>query len=578
MSLGVLLASAAAFLVLAYAVLRFMELLPSIADARILIGHTETDSTIQRVRQSAGNRAAFEAIYQERDDPWNSNTPGYRYQQRKYEVILSLLPQRRFAHVLDIGCGLGAMSWRMAARADKVLGLDLAQSAVERASAHYADIPNLTFAQGDIFALPPELDGAFDLILLTDVLYYAPDTSRESYEKVAARVAQLLRPGGICVICNHYFAWVMDIPTRLSNVIHAAFKREKQFGAFQEYWRPFYLVTLLTRGEPGAAPAPSSSRGKKLLAAMTGLALIALVAWIGVRQIGHQVLDAGWAIPMVIAVHLIQLTLSSFAWQCTISGSELSGFGLLRLRLMREAINSLLPVAQIGGLLANIRLLTQRGVSASSAAAGAVLDLWTEALSQSVFIIAGLAILAGLGGNSSLILWLGIGAAGIALGLGLLGLVQRAGLLRMLEDAILRWTGGLPTDSTHGFAAEIHRRMEYRGRLAGASALHLLSWALGSVEVWLILTAMGVKVSLAQSFVIESLGTAIRSLGFIVPAALGVQEGGYILVCGLFGIPPATAVALSMVKRLREILVGVPGLLMWSRAEWKHRFSQGGDK
>jgi hypothetical protein len=46
-----------------------------------------------------------------------------------------------------------------------------------------------------------------------------------------------------------------------------------------------------------------------------------------------------------------------------------------------------------------------------------------------------------------------------------------------------------------------------------------------------------------------------------------VQEAGFILVSGLFGISPDTAIALSMVKRARELLVGLPGLVAWQWSE-----------
>jgi uncharacterized membrane protein YbhN (UPF0104 family) len=84
------------------------------------------------------------------------------------------------------------------------------------------------------------------------------------------------------------------------------------------------------------------------------------------------------------------------------------------------------------------------------------------------------------------------------------------------------------------------------------------------------LTAMGHQPGIAEAFVIESLGMAARSAGFAVPGGLGVQEGGLILVCGLFGIHPDVAIALSMVKRVRELVVGIPGLLVWQWSEGKH--------
>jgi uncharacterized membrane protein YbhN (UPF0104 family) len=85
---------------------------------------------------------------------------------------------------------------------------------------------------------------------------------------------------------------------------------------------------------------------------------------------------------------------------------------------------------------------------------------------------------------------------------------------------------------------------------------------------------MGVPLGWEAAFVIESLGQAARSAGFAVPGALGVQEAGFILVGGLFAIPPETAIALSMVKRARELAIGLPGLVAWQWAEGKRLLRQ----
>jgi uncharacterized membrane protein YbhN (UPF0104 family) len=59
---------------------------------------------------------------------------------------------------------------------------------------------------------------------------------------------------------------------------------------------------------------------------------------------------------------------------------------------------------------------------------------------------------------------------------------------------------------------------------------------------------------------------AARSAGFAVPGAVGIQEGGFVLVCGLFGVPAQAALALSVLKRLREVLVGIPAVVVWQKA------------
>ncbi len=70
-----------------------------------------------------------------------------------------------------------------------------------------------------------------------------------------------------------------------------------------------------------------------------------------------------------------------------------------------------------------------------------------------------------------------------------------------------------------------------------------------------------------QALVLESLGQAVRSAAFPVPGALVIQEGGFILLCGMFGIGAETSLALSLVKRVPDLVLGVPGLLGWQLLE-----------
>ncbi|MDQ2694335.1 MAG: TIGR00374 family protein, partial [Pseudomonadota bacterium] len=102
----------------------------------------------------------------------------------------------------------------------------------------------------------------------------------------------------------------------------------------------------------------------------------------------------------------------------------------------------------------------------------------------------------------------------------------------------------------------------------GACALRqLLAWLLGAGEVWLGLYFLGYPVGLLEAVLLESLGQAVRSAAFAVPGALGVQEGGYMLLGGVLGLSPEAGLALSLVRRVRELLLGIPALLAWQAAE-----------
>ncbi|MBV1798938.1 lysylphosphatidylglycerol synthase domain-containing protein [Siccirubricoccus sp. G192] len=99
--------------------------------------------------------------------------------------------------------------------------------------------------------------------------------------------------------------------------------------------------------------------------------------------------------------------------------------------------------------------------------------------------------------------------------------------------------------------------------MARAAAWHFLAWSLGAAEVWAILAVLGVPVGPAEAYAIESLGMAARSLGFVLPAGLGAQEAGLAAVAVALGVPLEEAVAMSMLKRLREVLMNLPGVIAW---------------
>ncbi len=303
---------------------------------------------------------------------------------------------------------------------------------------------------------------------------------------------------------------------------------------------------------------------------VSGAVVIAMVAWFGALSIGVEVLDAAWIVPFTTALLAFQLYLSAIAWRISLDIARPGASRVWRIRWIREAVNSLLPVAQLGGNLVGIRLLTQRGVPSGLAAAGTVLDLTIEALTQFLFTLAGFIVLAAIDADRAWAPWVGGVLASGALGIGGFILAQRIGLMRLIEALAGKLADRFPAlalGSAEGLHRELLRLQKNPVALLKATLLHLLAWALGTIDVWLALTAMGQQPGIAEAFVIESLGMAARSAGFAVPGALGVQEGGLILVCGLFGVPPDLAIALSMLKRLRELIVGIPGLVAWQLSE-----------
>jgi SAM-dependent methyltransferase len=222
-------------------------------DFRLFLVGARTDAAIRRTRAEAGARAAFESAYTGSSDPWASATPRFRYQQRKYEQIMAMLPDRRFRSTLDLGCGLGLLSQHLAGRSDAVLGVDVADAALDHARGRAAGIDNLTFAQGDLLDLPAEMNGRFDLIVVADTLYYLSPLGDELLKSICARISALLMPGGICLLANHFF-FSADPDSRLSRRIHDAFRWSPHFGVVSQHRHAFFIATLLSGRTAMAVP------------------------------------------------------------------------------------------------------------------------------------------------------------------------------------------------------------------------------------------------------------------------------------------------------------------------------------
>lgn len=222
-------------------------------DFTLFLVGARTDAAIKETHAARGARAAFEQAYTVSDDPWASASPRYRYQQRKYEQIMALLPDRPYRSALDLGCGLGLLSRHLAARADHVLGIDVADAALRHARIRAAGIGNLDFRQGDLRELPAGLDGTFDLVVVADTLYYLSPLDDDLLRRLAGRVADLLAPGGICIVANHFF-FAADAESRLSRHIDDIFGHSPRFRLLGRHRRAFFLASVLQ-----AAPLPPPS-------------------------------------------------------------------------------------------------------------------------------------------------------------------------------------------------------------------------------------------------------------------------------------------------------------------------------
>ena len=231
-----------------------------LSDIRFWIRSARSDAQLQRLRSEHDNAQSLDLLYQERKDPWGLDSPHFRYQQIKYATMLSLLPSRRYKRALDLGCGLGNLTRRLGKHADQILGIDLSHVAIAQATRETTEQNNLQFQQGDALNLSRDLDNGFDLVVIADTLYYLSPLSDEVLQTARERMAQLLVPGGILLLVNH-FTLNLDPSSRWSPKIHRVFLSAPDFTAIHESRRPFYLASVFEKSNPlTAAPASAVMR------------------------------------------------------------------------------------------------------------------------------------------------------------------------------------------------------------------------------------------------------------------------------------------------------------------------------
>lgn len=304
--------------------------------------------------------------------------------------------------------------------------------------------------------------------------------------------------------------------------------------------------------------------------------LIGLIIWSDAGRVGQAIVGAGWATAGVVVIRVSGVAGAGAGWWLLFPRDIRPPLlTCLSIRFIREATNSLLPLAQIGGDFIGARCLALRGTRGAVAAASVIVDVLIQAATQLVFAFVGLCLLLSRGGNEVLALPIAIGITAAVPALGLFFLAQGQSGHRLIRR-LLGLVAGEREWLVFGAIAELFAAFERfyanRAGLVRSFLWHLADWFVGTLEVWIVLSFMGFALSFEQALIIESLMQAVRGAAFVVPAALGAQEGGLVVLCAIFGVPPEAAIALSLVKRIPDVIIGVPGLLAWQAIEGWHLF------
>jgi len=311
-----------------------------------------------------------------------------------------------------------------------------------------------------------------------------------------------------------------------------------------------------------------------------GVLFIVLLIREGAGQVGAAIARAGWGLPAITFYHLLQTLSDAAGWSVLIPKEH--KIPLARsffLHWMGESINNLLPTGRVGGDIVMTRIAAFWGIPLRTSTAAMIVDITIGIVTKVIYIVAACILLIAVTGRTDL--------ARPAVVAVITGTLAAAGFYSVQRLGMFRWSailasrlakspawdslvqGGEALDQAIG---HVYAR---RGGVAGCSFFWILSWVIASGEIWFALWALGSPSSFIAAVILESAALAIRGAAFLVPAAVGVQEGGYILLGNLLGIPGEIALALSLIRRMRELALGIPGLIAWQFIEanrlWQNR-------
>ena len=309
-----------------------------------------------------------------------------------------------------------------------------------------------------------------------------------------------------------------------------------------------------------------------------GLALY-LVLHIGFAPITSAVARIGWrGFALFCLYGLALFPLLGAAWFILLpSGSVVAFRVLVWARLVREAASDVLPFSQLGAIALGVRAAVLHGVAAPLASASIIVDVTTELLAQIAFIALGLGILSkhlpptALSASLVRIVLIGLACA-VFVGAILLALQRYGHRLTSRIAARLTPRAASQTAAVGAMLDAIHAS---RARVVLSAGAHLAGWIASAAGVWIAFRLMGAHVDFLSVLAVESLVSAAKSAAVLVPAGLGVQEATYAVLAPLLGVAPPLGLAVSLLKRARDIVLSVPVLLVSQAVESRRALADG---
>jgi putative membrane protein len=301
--------------------------------------------------------------------------------------------------------------------------------------------------------------------------------------------------------------------------------------------------------------------------------LVALVLRTDLPAMLQTVASAGLPLLWLVPYRGLYFLLYAVGWRYLLRPYDQfrrAGIGYLWwVTSVREAIDRLLPVASVGGGVAGVRLMRWRGMAAAPVGATVIVEIVLTLLVSYVFTALGLILLLGMNASGEQFQRVLIGFfISLPAPILMVILLRYGSVFARLEKFLGPLVGAQAlSEGAASLDQELRACLGRSRSLLGAGLLQFAALMMGSFEVWFALRLFGHPVGATVAIILESMTQAMRTLAFIVPAGLGVQEATLVLFGHALGITSELALALSMAKRVREVLCGLPSLLSWQWME-----------
>jgi uncharacterized membrane protein YbhN (UPF0104 family) len=333
----------------------------------------------------------------------------------------------------------------------------------------------------------------------------------------------------------------------------------------------------VNQSDPSSIRLAGSSAIVRWLERVLGVLGAGLFAWLlyrfGIGNLEENLRLAGWGLLLVVGQEILAFLANTWGWYWSFPrAARTPPFSqLLRARIAGDAFNYVTPTASLGGEFVRFRMLGGVAGRVQVAASLSVAKV-AQTLGQVAFILFGLAYVAtefAVPPAVTLGAWSMVGVFVIACG----GFVwwQRRGMFGPLLR-VAQWFGWLQSPEHAGRVERLDREiraLHHDGiRFWLAVSSFAVGWALGILEMYIVLWLLDLPRSFALATAIEVFSATLDGILFFVPGKLGTQEGGKVLIFSILSLDPAKGLAAGVFRRIRELVWAGIGLALWWKAQW----------